>query len=154
MKGRKATPTALKKIRGTDQPCRINSNEPESETIVKLPLAPSWFTKLAKKVYKTKGSELIKMQLLSKVDLDMFVSYCVEYAAYIETSQQLAKIPAMALLDAESELLYKRLSQRNATAWERSKTIATQFGFTPSSRASLKLPPKKEVDSFDIFMNS
>jgi len=154
MKGRKATPTALKKIRGTDQPCRINSQEPESETITMLPPAPVWFTKLAKKVYKIKGSELIKMKLLSRVDLDMFVSYCVEYAAYLETSEQLTKIPSMALLDAESELLYKRLSQRNGTAWERSKTIATQFGFTPSSRASLKIVPPKKEDEFDKLFNS
>lgn len=152
MKGRKATPTALKKIRGTNQPCRINNNEPEGEKIVKLPPAPKWFTTLAKLIYKKKGKELMNMNLLTKIDLDMFVSYCIEYATYLETSEQLSQIPSMALLDAQSELLFKRLQIQKASAWERSKTIATQFGFTPSSRASLKLAPKEKKDDFESFL--
>jgi len=142
----------LKKLRGTDQPCRINHDEPEGEKITKLPHPPSWFSKLAKSIYKNKGMELINMDLLTKIDLDMFVSYCVEYATYLETSEQISKIPAMALLDAQSELLFQRLNKQKSSSWERAKAIATQFGFTPSSRASLKLAPKEKKDDLETFL--
>ena len=153
MKGRKATPTALKQIRGTNQPCRVNHNEPVSERIVKLPNPPAWFNKTAKSIYRNKGKELINMDLLSKIDLDLFVSYCHEYAVYLETSEEISKVPTVAILDALSEIAIQRLFKRNTLAWERSTKIAVQFGFSPSSRASLKLQPKEPKDDFEKTFN-
>lgn len=153
MKGRKTTPTALKTIRGTDQPCRINSQEPYSEKIIKLPPPPIWFGKLARKIYRSKGSELINMNLLGQIDIDMFLSYCVEYASYLETTEEINKLEYDTILTDENEKVYQRLTKRNASAWERSKTIATQFGFTPSSRASLKLQPQQKQDDFEKFLS-
>lgn len=154
MKGRKATPTALKQMRGTAQPCRISQSEPQAEKITKLPAPPTWFSALAKKIYKSKGKELINMNLLGLIDLDMFLSYCNEYAIYIESSEELSKLTFDAVLTDENEKVYQRLIKRNSVAWDRAKTIAIQFGFTPSSRASLKITPPKQVDEFDKLLNS
>lgn len=152
MKGRKSTPVALKKLRGTDQPCRINDNQPVYDKVTKLPPAPAWMTKTAKGIYKTKGKELIAIGIIEIVDLDMFLSYCIEYGRYIDVSKELAGIPLMSVLDAHSEIVYRKLvSERNAS-WEKAKAIASQFGFTPSSRSSLKLPEKEKQDEFDKFL--
>ena len=152
MKGRKPTPTALKKIRGTDQPVRMNNEELKIERIEKLPPAPSWFSKLAKKIYRGKGQELINQGIMRTLDLDMFLLYCNEYATYIETSELISKIPHNKKLSEDGEKIYRRVRQQNQQAWERLKSISTEFGFTPSSRAALKVTPEKEQDPLEKFL--
>lgn len=138
MKGRKPTPTALKELRGTDQPVRINKNEPKLEAISKMPPAPAWFSSTARKIYKTKSRELIAQGVMSALDIDMFLLYCNEYATYIETSEEIRNIPLRAALSEANAEVYKRIRQQNQQSWERAKSIAIEFGFTPSSRARVK----------------
>jgi len=137
MKGRKPTPSALKVLRGTDQPVRMNKTT-EAATISKLPPPPKWFSTTAKKIYKAKGQELINQNIMSSLDLDMFILYCNEYSIYIETSEVIAKIPYADKLSESSAEVYRRIRQQNQQAWERCKSIAVEFGFTPSARSRVK----------------
>lgn len=141
-------------MKGTLQKCRVNNEEANVSTIVKLPSAPAYFSKLARKIYKTKGAELMAQKLLSILDIDMFISYCHEYATYLETAEEIAKVPHDSQLGPNSEAVYNRLHQRNKQSWERSKSIAIEFGFTPSSRSRVKKEPEKQQDEFDNFLNS
>lgn len=152
-KGRKATPTALKKLRGTDQPCRLNKNEVQIEQITKLPAPPKYFSDTAKSIYKSKGKELIALKLIGTLDIDLFVTYCIEFANYIETNEIISKVPNDQLLSQEANIIYERLVKKNTRAWERVKTIATQFGFSPSSRASLKMPSKEKKDDITTYLS-
>lgn len=153
MKGRKPTPTALKKMRGTDQPVRINKKEAESNVISKMPPPPKWFGKLARKIYKGKSQELINQGVMGTLDIDMFVLYCFEYATYIETSEEMAKIPYNAKLSESSVEVYRRIRQQNQQAWERAKSIAIEFGFTPSARSRVTLAGKAEkLSEFEKLM--
>ncbi len=150
MKGRKPTPTALKVSRGTDQPARMNKNEMQPELISKMPPPPKWFSTLAKKIYRQKSKELIAQKIMSQLDIDMFVLYCNEYAVYIETSAEIRAIPYNASLGEASNEVYKRIRQQNQQAWERAKSIAIEFGFTPSSRARVH-KPETNSDGDDDF---
>ena len=153
MKGRKPTPTALKKLRSTERPCRVNDQEAQPATIEKLPPAPRWFSKMAKKIYRTKGQELINMNIMGTLDLDMFTLYCNEFATYIETSEQIAQIPLNAALGESSTEIYKRIRQQNQQAWERCKNIAIEFGFTPSARSRVNtIQNKEELSDFEKLM--
>lgn len=153
MKGRKPTPSALKKMRGTDQPVRVNENEPETNTLSKMPPPPKWFGKLAKKIYRSKSKELINQGVMGTLDIDMFVLYCNEYATYIETSEEIAKIPYNAKLSESSVEVYRRIRQQNQQAWERAKSIAIEFGFTPSARSRVTTTGKAEkLSEFEKMM--
>lgn len=153
MKGRKPLPTAVKRLRGTDQPVRINQNEAQAGVVVRLPPPAKWMSKLAKQVYKTKGQELINMNILGTLDIDMFLLYCVEYASYIETSEALSKFGHEKILDDDDEAVYKRLLRQNQRAWERAKAIAIEFGFTPSARARVQTIAKRdEMSEFEKLM--
>jgi P27 family predicted phage terminase small subunit len=153
MKGRKPIPTALKKLRGTDQPVRINQNEAQASIVSKLPPPPKWFSPLAKKIYKTKGQELMNQNILATLDLDMFILYCNEYAIYIETSEQINEVPNRATISEASEKILNRIVRKNQRAWERAKSIAIEFGFTPSARARVKAINKKdEMSEFEKLM--
>lgn len=150
MSGRKPLPTAVKKLRGTDQPVRINKNEPQTEIISKMPPAPDWFSDIAKKIYKTKSKELIAQNVMGKLDIDMFLLYCNEYATYVETSEAIKKVDYEDSLTEASDLIFKRLLKQNQRAWERAKSIAIEFGFTPSSRARVKTIGKAaELSEFE-----
>lgn len=153
MAGRKPLPTAIKKMKGTLQKCRTNKSEPVSSCVTKLPPAPKYFTASAKKIYKTKGDELIAKKILDTLDFDMFISYCIEYANYIDTSIELAKIPNDAQLGPNSEAIFNRLKLKNKQSWERAKAIAVEFGFTPSSRSRVKIAEQKIEDPFGNFLN-
>lgn len=144
MKGRKPTPGALKTLRGTDQPVRMNNDSSEPEVISKMPPPPKWFGKMARKIYKTKSQELINQKVMSMLDIDMFILYCNEYGIYIETSEIIGKIPYQDKLSESSNEVYRRIRQQNQQAWERAKAIAIEFGFTPSARGRVQTLAKND----------
>lgn len=140
-------------MRGTDQPVRTNKEEPEATVISKMPPPPKWFGKLARKIYKSKSKELINQGVMSTLDIDMFVLYCFEYATYIETSEEIAKIPYSAQLSESSVEVYRRIRQQNQQAWERARSIAIEFGFTPSARSRVTPAGKQEkLSEFEKLM--
>ena len=149
-KGRKPIPTAIKKIRGTNQPCRTNKNEINIDPVIKLPPAPRWFGKTSKKIYKQKGQQLQLLGVLTPLDFELFISFCQEYGNYIDTSIELSKVPHNASLSDQSEMVFLRISKINKISWERSKSIAAEFGFTPSARAKMILPEKENNNDNDF----
>ena len=150
MRGRKPTPNALKQIRGTIKPSRTNKNQMQPAALLKMPQAPRWFSAIAKKIYKQKSAELIAQGVMSSLDIDMFLLYCHEYAVYIETSAELSKTVLTENLSDKQEAIYKRIQRQNRQAWERSKAIAIEFGFTPSSRSRVTRPEATETDNDDF----
>lgn len=149
-KGRKPTPTAIKELRGTVQPCRANPNEQALDAITKLPYAPRWFSNTAKLIYKTKGEQLRQLGVLTPLDLELFISFCREYANYIDTAAELEKIPLKAVMDEKSEQVFKRMSRINKESWDRAKSLAAEFGFTPSARAKFSQPQSGDPEEKDF----
>ncbi len=149
-KGRKPTPTALKKLRGTDQPCRINPREIKVDALAKLPSAPRWFSRTQRKIYKSKGDQLRTLNVLTPLDLELFISFCREYGNYIDTSIKLEDVPVDSFLPPSDESIFNRISKINKESWERAKSLAAEFGFSPSARAKLvsQIPEDPEENDF------
>ena len=149
-KGRKPIPTAIKEIRGTIQPCRVNKNEVKIDALEKLPSVPRWFTKTQRKIYKTKGDQLRMLGMLTPLDFELFISFCREYGNYIDTATELEKISLLTEMSESDENIFKRMSKINKESWERSKVIASEFGFTPSSRAKMIVPSSEDPTENDF----
>ena len=147
---RKPTPTALKKMRGTVQPCRSNKKEIDIGPVTQLPYAPRWFTPTQSKIYKTKGDQLKVMGLLTSLDFELFISFCKEYGDYIDTATQLNKIPLASFMNEADDYIFKRISKINRESWERSKALASEFGFTPSARAKMAMPGNDDPGDNDF----
>ncbi|MCP3849352.1 MAG: phage terminase small subunit P27 family, partial [Gammaproteobacteria bacterium] len=65
--GRKPVPTALKLIKGTDQPCRINDKEPKPKSDnIKMPVGMSAD---AKKHWKQVSKQLKEAGILTNLDI-------------------------------------------------------------------------------------
>lgn len=156
MPGRKKLPTALKVLKGTDQPCRINSLEPKFEKISKAPPAPKWFSKISKKIYRDTSKALINAGVFEAVDLQMLIAYCQSYGLYLEIEERLAGDLGNRLQNIETKFGEKTevapLQKISADVLKRSQSLAAEFGMTPASRSKVSASMPNEEDPFTEYM--
>jgi len=137
--GRKPLPNQLKVLKGTDQPCRMR-DDVSVEKVSKMPPPPKWLGDTARKLYKTKSQFLIGAGIISVGDIEMFVTFCHEFGRYIETAEKLSEVNHSAVLSEKQEQLYWRLTKINRDSFDRARSLAGEFGFTPISRLKFAAP--------------
>ena len=150
-KGRKKIPDELKKIRGTDQPSRLN-NTVLNMTMNQLPPAPAMLNKHGRKVYKSIGQYLLDVKVLNEVNLAMFAAFCREYGIYWEAEE------GMTELSDRWEDSFDRQGNRKTVASARQMIskeslrlalkIGVEFGLTPASITKIvfEKPKKKGIE--------
>tara|TARA_R110000796_G_scaffold184752_1_gene301304 strand:- start:10995 stop:11519 length:525 start_codon:yes stop_codon:yes gene_type:complete len=156
-KGRKKIPTKIKEMQGTLTPGRYLENEMEVTSLAEIPSAPAYLNELGKLEWNTVASELHAKGMLHFVDLALLSAYCNEMATYLEASEILNR-------DGKVERTYRddgrvrssKLKPENKIARDAlisALKLATQFGFTPSARASIPQPklPENSDDEFNFF---
>lgn len=155
---RKKTPTALKVIRGTDQPCRTNYDEAKYEALTKVSIPKVLSSSRARKIFKDKSTQLIRQGILQAPDIDLLTAYCNTYDIFLQAVE--------ALNDPENDLVVKVVTKKGEMQMISPylqiqkqlipllNSLSSQFGFSPSARAGLKLEPKKKENELDKFLNS
>lgn len=98
---------------------------------------PTWLSPLAKKEFKRLAAELDYIGLMTNVDVNQLAVYCRAYARYVELQKgSNSKEDDEDIVDEKTlDTLYKQL-----------KSMAIEFGFTPSSRAKLAMPKEEEKE--------
>ena len=81
MKGRKKISDASKRLRGTDQPCRMDGAVVPVNPVAALPKAKG-LKGTAKKLYQLVGTELASKGLIDAANIDLLLAYCREMALY------------------------------------------------------------------------
>ena len=89
-KGRKPISNALKKLKGTDQPCRMRE-EITFDKITEIPGPPSYLCVEAKKVFKVTAQQLADKGVLDVVNINTVLLYASEMGKYIEAEKELKK---------------------------------------------------------------
>jgi P27 family predicted phage terminase small subunit len=152
------TPTALKIVRGTDQPCRRNENEPQVVALRDIPKPPRDLPAAGKKAWVELAQKLVDSGVMTDVDLMAFgalVSCYVEWKTcrdfcfkngYVFEEKQVIEV------DGEPQVIttgWRRYPQAvNLNAAEvRLKQWLNQFGMTPSSRAGIAAARSGEQSS-------
>ena len=154
MKGRKKLPDNIKALRGTDQPCRM-SDKPAVQTpmVVKLPKVGLKGT--AKKIFAVVATELMHNNLLDVYGVDMIVAYAREMALYhdmmTEVEREGVTIEVVTKTGVVTQINPKRKVAEGALA--SAKSLATEFGMTPSSRSRVSaiLNGNEQKDEFAEF---
>ena len=77
-KGRKKISDASKRLRGTDQPCRMDESVPATIATAVVSLPKSGLKGTAKKIYALVGTEMLSKGLLDVVNIELLVAYCRE----------------------------------------------------------------------------
>ena len=135
-KGRKKTSDASKRLRGTDQPCRMDGELVPMAPATTLPKAKG-LKGTAKKLYQLVGTELASKGLIDAVNIDLLVAYCREMALYQdmmkdqETEGYTIEVPTKT--GSITQVNPKRKIAENALV--AAKTLASEFGLSPASRA-------------------
>tara|TARA_R100001443_G_scaffold94676_1_gene101199 strand:+ start:164 stop:628 length:465 start_codon:yes stop_codon:yes gene_type:complete len=143
-KGRPPKPTALKRMAGTDQPCRVNENEMQVSRLANIPDAPMQLSEYGQREYEIVCTELHSKRMLHLVDLSLVTAYANEMGLYVEMEQKLKTLGRIDEFFNEDGALTKRQAkpeQRIANdALAKALKIACQFGLTPSARTRINAP--------------
>ncbi len=151
--GRPRKPNALKKLSGTDQPCRT-IKEPDFGIITKIPSAPKYMNKHAKKLYKTTAERLASIRVLNEVNLPMVVGYANEMGLYWEAQFEIQ-------LKGQYESITDKMGNKRTVISDvvknannhlaNAKSYAVELGITPASAHKVKLPESPKSKPFSDF---
>lgn len=134
-RGRKPKPTELKKIQGNPGKRPLNKQEPKPKTPVKRPRG---LTGIRRRFWDEHADELERLGILTGVDVPAMRLMLEAYSFAIEAAAEL-RFEGFTVEGRDG-------AKKNPTAqvWRDNallfKSLATEFGMTPSARARLKLP--------------
>jgi P27 family predicted phage terminase small subunit len=157
-KGRKAISDQAKRMKGTDQPVRMNGNTNVGiPVITKLP-PPKNLSATGKKIYRSAGSLLLSLNILNVLNLPQFYQYCKETELYYDIMNEMPTTEELIhdVTDKQGNLTTKVKALRKIaeTALGNSKMLAAEFGLTPSAQAKIisHLAPKQK-SPLETFLN-
>ena len=133
MPDRKTEPKNLKEIAANQHQALLESEETKPLRILECPpeLGPQ-----ARLEWERIAGELIKLGILSSFDRGRLAAYCCAYALWIEGMDMVQKHGAMIKSPNGYPMQSPYLSHANKQ-FEIMMKIATEFGFTPASRARI-----------------
>lgn len=141
--GRKATPTALKKLKGNPGKRALNEKEPQPD--VSIPDCPDHLTGEAVKEWDRITKELHALGIIANVDRAALAAYCMAWLDFVYASR---------MVDEEGEVITSEKGGKYMNPWVGIKTsamdrlvrIGAEFGLTPASRTKLKVETPSEED--------
>ena len=156
MKGRKKIPTKVKELKGTLEKSRLVGNEMETTQVVSMPNAPTFLNEYGQDEWHLVTNELANIKMLHLTDLSILAMYCNEIGTYRAIANELKGNYTEQTIDKDGRLRSSKIAPKYKVmqnAFQNAVKIATQFGFTPSSRASLSMPEQDEdqTDDFNFF---
>lgn len=138
MRGRPSLPDEVKKRKGTFKKIRENKDPVITTIITEIPEPPPLFDDVAKNVWNTVCSEMIKLNLLQTLDIYMLEILCYEMSIYWDCQAEIMKQGYTIPTGTGSVKVNPKVTVAN-TALNNVQRIAAKFGLTPSDRARLKL---------------
>lgn len=143
--------TAEKKLNGNPGKRKINDNEPQGKLLEKMPPAPMYLGEHAVEAWNRNGPVLIEMMLLTEADLELFATFCQAIHLMIVSSQDI-NTNGMTVMGQRGRTRNPAIATFTA-ATTTIRSLASEFGMTPSSRTKLKMPGESG-ETLDDFLNS
>lgn len=141
MKGRKPLPANVKRLRGTDQPCRMNKLEPNPGTDCIVP--PVRLSEKAMEHWDKTVETLTAANMITNVDAQALAAYCVNFTtwhdAIVEVDKEGAVITGASGIPQRSPHLI--VAEKALVSMMK---FLTEFGMTPSSRTRVNVVKEKE----------
>ena len=147
-RGRKPTPKHLRVLQGNPHRRPI-PNTPDPEASADVPEAPDFLHGYARDEWLRVAPELHRMRLLSKVDLRMLEAYSVFYGRWREAEDALAlareqdrETKGLIAKAGNGSMIESPLIYTSRKAAFEMLRFASEFGFTPASRARIHAGPR------------
>jgi len=136
-RGPAAKPARLRVLHG-GQSAPLPEPEPADLPVLK----PEWLSRDAALKWDELVPHLLSMQLVTAVDVDVLAAYCECYARWRKLAAYAARTPPVFNRGGEGEamlLVRNPLWAQVRDAEAGLRTLAREFGFTPSSRAGMRV---------------
>lgn len=129
-------PTAIKRLRDTIQPCRLNTKEPQSRIIRSVPSCPKNLEGEARIHWRKIGRVLASMRVLTQADLDALGLYCEIYARWRDAEDKLKKTGVVIKMQGGLYGQNPYLKVANECIGQLQRYM-NEFGLTPASRTRI-----------------
>ena len=148
--GRKATPSALKKLRGAD-PRFINDEQPRFSAPASI-RPPAILGPAGKKHWKELAPLLVEHDLLTTGDLALFTQLCIAHEIALE-ARKVMKDEGMFRRDEEGV----QRKHPGLQVWRDALTaytkLANEFGLSPAAREKLGVTPRSAPDPYEEYLS-
>ena len=146
-RGRKAKPTAVKKLQGTHRPDRANANEPQPPVPDSVPYAPRFLNDEGKREWRRLVGVLMEMGLYTDADRAALAMYCQSWGRWVIAERKVSELDSVvAVTDKGYSHVHAWRLEANK-AMEQIKSLLGEFGLTPATRARLKVPQSAQEPS-------
>lgn len=136
--GRKAIPTALKLVKGTQRSDRQVENEPTPQKGNTRP--PTYLSTEAKKVWRKAVKVLEANNVFTEMDEHALSLFCEAFARWLKAQKELRDNGEVIKAPSGYPVTSPWLSVSNK-AFEQMTKIMTEFGMTPASRTKVNVTP-------------
>ena len=135
--GRNPLPDKIKKIRGTDQPCRLNPDQPEFTLVTDAGPAPDFLGQYGKLIFDTVCKELIGAGILQNVDIELVILLADQYDDYFGAVQELKT--KKYIVDFNGNKKLNPAWRIKNMAGQKIIQLSAQLGLSPSARQRLRM---------------
>ena len=143
MSGPRPTPSHLKVLRGTGQPCRMNPEEPKPDIVHAVPPPPETLNADGKQAWNEIAKTLTDIGVLTVADLGMLEVLATQFGMFRKLRKEVYK-NGMTDTDGKTTDEMKTLLQLG----EALRKGKIEFGLTPASRTKVsgkKIDVKKSA---------
>ena len=133
-RGRRPKPTAVKRLEGNPGKRGLNALEPRPKK--GAPACPDWLEDDAKAEWERLLPQVESLGLLTGIDMAAFAAYCQSFARWKEAEEFISQHGSMYKTKSGVYMQVPQvgIAHSNLRIMMR---IATEFGFTPSSRSRI-----------------
>ena len=131
-----ATPTKLRIARGNPQKRPIRP-EPEPAQLEQPPEPPAILNAAGAAEWRRLAPELIRLGVLTVVDLPMFTAFCQIYGRWYEAEEKLKEQSLLATPKKGGHVTMNVWLRIAEAAHKEMRAFAGEFGLTPASRTRL-----------------
>lgn len=146
-RGPAKTPTKLRVLAGETRPSQINRNEPKPRQAP--PSMPEGMSDTAKAVWTRVLADYDNAGVITAIDSDAFRIFCEAVARYTTAVRMLDQSGPLVRGARGGELVKNPLHQIVRDNADLARSLAREFGLTPSSRTGLHAGETTVEDPFE-----
>lgn len=143
--------TKRKILEGNPGKTRLNTSEPKPQ--LGAPIKPAWFDDEASRFWDSVVPELLRMDVLSKIDGPALEGACQSYSTAIECRKILMNEGlTMRVGNGGYEQQRPEVSIEQK-AWNQVRQFCAEFGLTPASRGRIQIGKDDKQETGDSLLN-
>lgn len=149
-------PTELKVLTGNPGKRPLPENEPKPKPIVGQVEPPEFLNVYAAKTWERLFPVLKNINLITEADLESFTMLCQSYGVWVEcevTFKELGRLNNYTNKGGNENEVEHPLSKIGQKAFERYKSLCTEFGLTPASRSRIQVAGQEEPDEMEQLLS-